>query len=323
MKQITNRVALTRDEHCIYQERGRELEKKTKDQGFLLLTDLTMKLIKLNNGNFIPAIGLGCYDLPRTHTATIVYEALNIGYRHFDTAVLYGNEYEVGQGIRKWLDSNPATNKREDVFYTTKLWNSELGYTNTKRAIESMMEKVDHLKYIDLILIHSPLPGRQKRLESWKALQEAVEAGLVKNIGVSNYGEKHIDELLAWPELKVKPVINQIEISPWIMRQQLADYTRSKDIVVEAYAPLTHGYKLSNPSPQMRAICDKYGVDVAQVLIRWSIQKQLLPLPKTKTISRLKSNLDVYGFELTAEEMDVISQPDSYDPTDWECTDCP
>lgn len=282
-----------------------------------------MKLIKLNNGNLIPAIGLGCYELPRNQTAKIVTEALKIGYRHFDTAVLYGNEHEVGQGIANWLESDPASNKREDVFYTTKLWNSELGYDNTKQAIRSMVAKVEPLKYIDMILIHSPLPGKQKRLGSWKALQEAVAAGLVKNIGVSNYGQKHIQELLDWPELEIKPVVNQIEISPWLMRQELVDFTRSKDIVVEAYSPLTHGHRLRNPPPELRAICDKYGIDIGQLLIRWSMQKNLLPLPKTKTLSRLKTNFDVESFELTQEEVDLISQPDSYDPTDWECTDCP
>lgn len=283
---------------------------------------MSAKLLKLANGNLIPAIGLGTYDIPTSLTAEVVYNGLKIGYRHFDTAVLYGNETEVAQGIGRWLDESPKNN-RADVFFTTKLWNLQQGYAAAKRAVQEMLDKAKPLGYIDLLLIHSPLPGKAKRLETWKALQEAVQSGTVKNIGVSNYGKHHIDELLSWDGLEVKPVVNQIEISPWCMRQELADFCKSRGLIVEAYAPITHGYKLLHPPQELSDIAQKHNATVAQVLIKWSLQKGYVPLPKTKTLSRLKENLDLGHFELTSEEVAAISKPHEHDPTDWECTDAP
>ncbi|ODV67733.1 Aldo/keto reductase [Hyphopichia burtonii NRRL Y-1933] len=277
------------------------------------------RLITLNNGNKIPAFGLGTYDIPNSSTAQVVYEACKVGYKHFDTAVLYGNEREVGEGIHKYLTS--TNTNRGEIFYTTKLWNSQLGYQNTKRAIKDIFSKVSQLEYIDLVLIHSPLPGKTKRLESWKALEEAVEEGLIKNIGVSNYGIHHIDELLS--HCKIKPVVNQIEISPWCMRQELADYCLLKNIQVEAFSPLTHGYRLRNPPAELQALADKYNVNVGQLLIKWSLSKGYIPLPKTQRVERLQSNLSVDHFELTKEEVESIQHPEVHDPTDWECTDAP
>lgn len=279
------------------------------------------RFYKLSSGYSLPSIGLGTYDIPRGETANVVYEALKVGFRHMDTAVLYGNEHEVGQGIERWLQEDPETNKREDVFYTTKLWNSQNGYENAKRAIRECLEKVKPLGYIDLLLIHSPLSGPRRRLETWKAMQEAVDEGLVKSIGVSNYGIKHIEELLGWDQLRHKPVVNQIEISPWLMRQQLADFCKSKGLVVEAYAPLTHGYKLNHPN--VLRVAKEVGCNPGQVLIRWSLQHGYVPLPKSKTVNRLQGNFDTYNIELTPEQLSFLDQPDAYEPTDWECTDAP
>ncbi|EMG45438.1 hypothetical protein SBY92_000350 [Candida maltosa Xu316] len=281
---------------------------------------MSFRLIKLNSGYSIPSIGLGCYDIPRNKTASIVYEACKVGYRHFDTAVLYGNEEEVAEGITKFLHDNPDI-PRSEFFYTTKLWNSQLGTTNTRHAITTMLDQIGDLKYIDLLLIHSPLPGKQKRLESWKVMEEAVSKGIVKSIGVSNYGTHHIEEILS--SSKIPPAVNQIEISPWCMREELARYCLNKDIHVEAYAPLTHGGKLSNPTPEFKQIMDKYNKSSAQILIKWSLQKGYIPLPKTKTPERLKENLTVDDFVLTQEEIETIDQPEAYEPTDWECTDAP
>lgn len=275
----------------------------------------------LNLGFSIPTVGLGTYLLPASQTADIVYSALKVGYRHFDSAVLYRNELEVGAGIMRWIEEDPANNKREDVFYTTKLWNSENGYLNAKTAIARCLQKVSGLKYIDLMLIHSPLEGSRKRLETWKALQEAVDEGTVKSIGVSNYGVHHIEELLSWPELKYKPAINQIEISPWIMRKELSDYCKSKGISVEAYAPFNHGGRFEDPT--LVKIAKEHNVTTAQVLVRWNLQHGNIPLPKTLTISRLPSNLDVYDLSLNAEEMKQIDNPEAYEPSDWECTTAP
>lgn len=281
---------------------------------------MSYRLIKLNTGNTIPSIGLGCYDIPHSKTTEIVYKACQAGYRHFDTAVLYGNEQQVINGISKYLSENPSI-PRSEFFYTTKLWNSQLGATQTRAAIEVMLEQIGDLKYIDLLLIHSPLPGKIRRLESYKVMQEYKDRGLIKNLGVSNYGIHHIEELLDWPGLKYPPCINQIEISPWCMRQELASWCLTKGIQVEAFSPLTHGYKLN--LGQFEAIQKKYNKSIAQILIKWSLQKGYIPLPKTKTESRLIENISIDDFELTTEEMQTIDQPDSYEPTDWECTDAP
>lgn len=279
------------------------------------------KFYKLSSGYTIPSIGFGTYEISPSKTADVVYNALKCGYRHFDTAVLYGNEFEVGQGICRWLKEDPANNKREDVFYTTKLWDSQKGCNKAKKAIDHCLQEVEDLGYIDLLLMHSPLGGTQARLETYKAMQEAVDEGKVRSIGVSNFGPLHVDELLKWDGLKYKPVVNQIEISPWVMRQELADFCKSKGILIEAYAPLTHGQKLKDPD--LLRISNEVGCDPAQALIRWSLQKGYIPLPKTQSISRLASNLNVFSFELTPDQINQIDKPFSYEPTDWDCTNAP
>ncbi|QPG75330.1 hypothetical protein FOA43_002683 [Brettanomyces nanus] len=275
--------------------------------------------IVLNNHIRIPFIGLGTYAI--RNAEEVVEKAMDVGYRMIDTAVLYGNERECGQGIFKWLKKDPVHNKREDVFYVTKLWNDQNGYESAKRAIKECLNKVSDLKYIDLLLIHSPTEGRQMRLETWKAMQEAVESGIVKSIGVSNYGEKHIDELLNWEGLKVKPVVNEIEVSPWCMRQALCDFTKSRGLQVIAYAPLSHAYRVDDPDATI--VAKAHGVTNAQVLIRWSIQKGYIPIPKTKTLSRLSSNLDVQSFTLSATDMKRLDHPYVHDPSDWDVVNCP
>ncbi|EGW31795.1 uncharacterized protein SPAPADRAFT_62388, partial [Spathaspora passalidarum NRRL Y-27907] len=245
---------------------------------------MSYRLIELNSGKKIPSIGLGCYNIPISQTSNIVYEACKVGYRHFDTAVLYGNEEQVIEGISRYLRDHPDA-KRSDFFYTTKLWNSQLGHQPTIDAINIMKSQIGDLQYIDLLLIHSPLPGKTKRLESYKVMQEYVDKGLLKNIGVSNYGKHHIEELLNWSGLKYPPVVNQIEISPWVMRTDLAQWCLKQGIQVEAFSPLTHGQRLR--SDVFSDIRKKYDKSLAQILIKWSLQKGYIPLPKTKTVSRL------------------------------------
>ncbi|CCF59125.1 hypothetical protein KAFR_0G00920 [Kazachstania africana CBS 2517] len=280
------------------------------------------KTYKLSSNYYIPTVALGTYDLPSSETTEIVENALDVGYRHFDTAVLYDNEEEVAQGISNWLIRHPET-KRDEIFYTTKLWNSQFGYQNAKRAIRECVDKVQDLKYIDLLLMHSPIGGPQIREETWRAMQEAVDEGIVKSIGVSNFGIKHLKELFQWDGLKYRPVVNQIEISPWLMRQELADFCKMEGLVVEAYAPLTHGYKINHPD--LIKISNELNntKNTGQILIRWSLQHGYVPLPKTKTIGRLESNLDVYDFELTEDQMKFLDHPEAYEPTDWECTNAP
>jgi diketogulonate reductase-like aldo/keto reductase len=276
------------------------------------------KKVKLNNDTFIPFMGLGTWEI--RNADEVVKEALNVGYRCIDTAVLYNNEKLCGKGIIDWLKENPS-HKREEIYYITKLWNNQNGYDKAKSSILECFEKVKELGYIDLLLIHSPTEGSQMRLETWKAMQEAVEQGIVKSIGVSNYGIKHLQELLSWDGLKIKPVVNEIEVSPWCMRQALCDFTKSQGIDVIAYAPLSHSYRIKDEDAV--EIANKKGVSVAQVLIRWSLQKGYIPIPKTKTFERLPINLDVLGFELTEYEMKQLDHPNVHDPSDWEVTTCP
>lgn len=274
----------------------------------------------LSSSHEIPSVALGTYNLPAHETTAIVEAALDSGYRHFDTAVLYDNEREVAEGISNWLKRNPHV-KREQIFYNTKLWNTQFGYEKAKKAIKKCVECVGDLGYLDMLLMHSPYGGKQKRIDTWRAMQEAVDEGLVKSIGVSNWGEMHLKDLFAWEGLKYRPVVNQIEISPWIMRQDLADFCKKEGLVVEAYAPLTHGYKLQDP--ELVEIAREVGKNTGQVLIRWSLQHGYVPLPKTRTVTRLKSNLEVFDFELTDEQMKTLDHPQSYEPTDWDPTCVP
>lgn len=274
--------------------------------------------IKLNNGTFIPFMGLGAWEIPNADK--VVYEAFNVGFRCVDTAVHYENEEECADGIIEWLKANPDK-KREDAYYITKLWEHQKGYENATIAIEECLEKAKGLGYIDLLLIHSPLKGKQMRLETWKAMQEAVEKGIVKSIGVSNYGIKHIEELLSWEGLKIKPVVNEIEVSPWCMRSELCAFTKKQGIEVIAYAPLSHAFRLTDEDAV--EVANKKGVSVAQVLIRWSLQKGYIPIPKTKTLARLPVNLDVLSFELTDDEIKQLDHENVHDPSDWEVTTVP
>lgn len=278
------------------------------------------KTIKLNSGYTIPTIGLGTWLIPSSAAPSVVYKALEAGYRHFDTAIYYQNERAVGEGIAKWL-SEDSGRQRSDVFYTSKLWTFDT-YARAKKEIEAALGEIDDtLGYIDLLLLHSPMGGSTARREAWRALQEAVESGKVKSIGISSWGKHHIDNLYEWDGFKIEPAVNQIEVHPWCMRQELTDYCKSKGIQIEAYSPLAHGEKLRDPT--VVSIAKKYKVSSAQVLIRWNLQKGNIPLPKSSNIDRLRSNLEVYDFELTPDEVEKISHPEVHEPTDWECTGMP
>ncbi len=273
-------------------------------------------LKELSSGHKIPVIGFGVYQTPAKTATTIVYQALKIGYRHVDSAVVYNNEEESVQGILKWLNEDPEHNKREDIFYTTKVPNTAHGYDKTVAQIKSSLEKAEGLGYIDLILIHSPLSDKEKRLGTYKALQEAVEAGTVRSIGVSNYGIHHIKELFRWKGLKIKPVINQIELSPWLQRTELVDFCKANGLALEAYSPLTRGTKLD--APDLVKLAEKYNKSPAQILVKWSIQKGFIPLPKTVSPVRAKENFDVFDFDLTRLEITELGDHLAYHLTCWD-----
>lgn len=272
----------------------------------------------LNSGNKIPSIGLGVYLTPANVVEDVVFQALETGYRHLDCARYYKNEHEVCNGIAKWLKANPAKNKREDVFYTTKIFDTDHGYELTKKAIADSLDKAAAIDYIDLVLIHSPQSNSEKRHGSWMALQEAVESGKVKNIGVSNYGIKHLEELLSYEDLKITPAVNQIELHPWLTRQELVKFCQSKNITVEAYSPLVRGKKFDDPT--LLKLADKYDKSVAQILINWSLDKGFVALPKTTTISRLLPNLESSQFKLSSEDLAILDSLDENYTSGWDPT---
>ncbi|ANB12453.1 aldo-keto reductase superfamily protein [Sugiyamaella lignohabitans] len=277
----------------------------------------------LNNGTKIPSIGFGVWKTPPNITDTVVELALGFGYRHIDTAKAYENEKEAADAIAKFLKENKDVS-REDIFYTTKIFTDDFGHEKTKKAIEKALEAASSIGYIDLLLLHAPERPATARLGAYKALQEAVEEGKVKNIGVSNYGVSHLKELFEWPEFKIKPVVNQIQINPWLQHNDIVDYCAKNDILIESYSPLLRGDGLNKP--ELVDLAKKYKVDSAQILIRWNLQKGYLPLPKSATASRIKSNFTAYDFELSQEDVDTLGDKNAYelaegtawDPTKWD-----
>lgn len=254
---------------------------------------------KLNNGVKIPIIGFGTWQTPDGQVAEeSVLAALNSGYRHLDTAAAYGNEESVGAAIKK------SGINRHELFVTTKLWNSDHGYQNTKKAIDTSLEKLG-LDYLDLYLIHWPNPATMRdnwaelNAESWQAMEEAVQAGKIRAIGVSNFRKHHLDELLKTAE--IKPAVNQNYLNPSDMQEDLVKYNDSLGIVNEAYSPLGTGGLLSNEV--VNEIAEKYGKSPAQILIRWSLDHNFLPLPKSVHPDYIKANADVFDFDIEPEDM--------------------
>lgn len=272
----------------------------------------------LNNGNKIPKIGLGVYLAPRNITEETVYNALKAGYRHVDSAQAYHNEEEAANGIARWINDDPKNNKREEVFFTTKIFDDSHGYELTKRAIDISLIRAKSIGYIDMIIMHSPQSNYEKRHGSWVALQEAVDAGTVKNIGLSNYGAHHVQEVLEYPDLKYKPVVNQVEVHPWLTRTDLVDFCIKNNILIEAYSPLVKGKKMNDEL--VVNLAKKYSKTPGQILINWSLAKGFITLPKTTTISRLLPNLESTKFELSAEDVIELDAKDEYLTTSWDPT---
>jgi len=258
---------------------------------------LTLKSsFKLNNGVEMPAFGLGTYKMTDEYKARRAFEhAIDLGYRHFDTASLYDNEKLLGEAIRT------SGLPRGEFFITSKLWNDDQGYENTKRAFSHSNDLLG-LDYIDLYLIHWPVP--RYRLESWKALEEIHMEGNARAIGVSNYMVLHLDELLE--RCNVQPAVNQIELHPWNYgaRKAVVDLCKQNEIVVTAYCPLTRGIKLNDPT--LESISKKYKKSPAQVLIRWGLQKEICEIPKSANPKRIVENAEIFDFTIEDEDMEII-----------------
>lgn len=265
-------------------------------------------MIKLNNGIDIPVLGLGVFRNPSGEsTRNAVWTALKNGYRHIDTARIYGNEEDVGTAIRH------CGLERSEVFVTTKLWNSDQGYQGTINAFQESLHRL-HLDYVDLYLMHWPVEGL--RLESWRAMEKILAGGKVRAIGVSNFMTHHLKELL--DHCEVIPAVNQIEMSPYLYltRQEILEMCRERGIVVEAYSPLTKGRKLDDPD--LVRIAGKYGKTTAQVLIRWAIDHGFVVLPKSARSLRIIENGAVFDFTLSKEDMTFLDGLDGNLVTGWD-----
>ncbi|KAG0355838.1 hypothetical protein BG005_005244 [Podila minutissima] len=268
----------------------------------------------LSNARQIPLLGLGVYATePGKATEDAVLWALQAGYRHIDTAAAYGNEVSVGNAIRK------SGIPREQIFVTTKLYEDDQGFEKALEACELSLEKLG-LDYIDLYLIHSPLMGAELRNESWNALQKLVAQGKVKSIGVSNYGVHHLKELLG-SNPTIRPVVNQIEVTPFNTRTDIVRFCESQHIAVEAYSPLSQGHKLQDPT--LLKIAAKYSKTPAQVLIRWSLQKGFIVIPKSANKDRIEQNADVFDFDLADGDMNVLDSLNENFVAEWDPTVAP
>ena len=262
-----------------------------------------MDTYKLPNGVTIPCLGFGTWQTPDGETAVqSVRCAIDAGYTHIDTAQAYGNEESVGKAIR--LSGVP----RKDLFITTKLWNVNHSYELTLRSFDESMNKLG-LDYLDLFLIHWPNPiafrdrWQEANAESWKAMEELVEAGRIRAIGISNFRPHHMDALLK--TARIAPQVNQIRLCPGDTQDETVAYCRAHQMVIEAYSPLGTGRIFD--VPEMQALAKKYGRSVAQICIRWSLQRGYLPLPKSVTPARIRENLQVFDFELTEEDVQLIA----------------
>ncbi|ORZ26340.1 aldo/keto reductase [Lobosporangium transversale] len=269
---------------------------------------------QLSNARQIPRLGLGVYQAaPGKETENAVLWALQAGYRHIDTATIYDNEASVGNAIRK------SGIPREQIFVTTKLTEDDQGYESAIAALELSLEKMG-LDYVDLYLIHSPLCGSELRTKSWKALETLVEQGKAKSIGVSNYGVHHLKELLG-SNPTIRPVVNQIEVHPWLIRQDIISFCESQDIAVEAYSPLCQAVKLQDPT--LAKLATKYSKSPAQILIRWSLQKGFIVIPKSAKKERIEQNADVFDFDIADGDMAVLDSMNENFVTEWDPTVAP
>ena len=252
----------------------------------------------LSNGVAIPWVGFGTWQTPDGQVAAdSVKAALTAGYRHIDTASIYKNEAGVGQGIRE------SGVPREEIFVTTKIWNNKRGYEKTRESVEKSLERLG-LDYLDMVLIHWPAaPHRVENWEelnqsTWQALTDLYKEGKIRAIGVSNFKPHHLKALL---EAEVKPMVNQIELHPGMTQQETVDLCKEHGILLEAWSPLGCGRLLDHPF--LAELAAKYGKSVAQVCIRWCLQKGFLPLPKSVTPSRILDNTKVFDFVLSDEDM--------------------
>lgn len=267
--------------------------------------------LKLNNGIEIPRFGLGVFRTAAGKEAKqAVLHALKAGYRHIDTAKIYGNEKDVGEAIRE------SGIPRKDIFVTTKLWNGDQGYDAAMKAFEKSLSLLG-LDVLDLYLIHWPVQHLRK--DSWRALVEIQKQKRCRAIGVSNYTVRHLKELMS--DSSVVPAVNQVELSPFLTQPELVRFCAEQGIGVEAYSPLTKGLKLSHPV--IVRIAGQHQKTPAQVMIRWALQRDFIVIPKSSKPARIEENAAVFDFEFSPSEMATLDGLNENLRTSWDPTDAP
>lgn len=262
---------------------------------------LPIPSLTMNSGFTIPQLGVGVFKVDNDDAARVVRDALEMGYRHIDTAAIYGNEEGVGAAIAE------SGIPRNELFVTTKLWNSDHGRHTPQDALRVSLDKLG-LDYVDLYLIHWPAPARGAYVDSWLALEELRDAGLTRSIGVSNFMPEHLDDLAA--HSATVPAVNQVELHPLFQQKALRAIHESRGILTEAWGPLGQGrYDLAE-LPGLADIATAHGKTVAQVVIRWHIQEGFIVFPKSSHAARLAENADVFDFALTDQQMQQIRSVD-------------
>ncbi|KAH8919400.1 Aldo/keto reductase [Atractiella rhizophila] len=257
----------------------------------------------LSSGHSIPALGLGFFETPNGAPAL---ESFKVGYRHIDSARYYQNEGEMGVAVRQ------SGIPREQIFCTSKVLSEDYAFSPSiseavVKAVESSLSKFG-CDYFDLYLLHDPGAGPKGRIEAWKGLEVAVEKGYVKSIGVSNFCVEHLEELLA-SNLKIRPAVNQVELHPWYQQRDVKEFCDKEGILVQAYCPLVRGQRMTDPT--LQKVAERHNKTPAQVLVRWSLQHDLNPLPKSTKASRIRENADVFDFELSKDDMEELDALDA------------
>jgi 2,5-diketo-D-gluconate reductase A len=260
---------------------------------------MTQTTLTLNDGRKMPQLGFGLWQVPAAITEATVVSGLEAGYRLVDGAAIYGNEAGQGAGIRA------SGMPRDEIFVTTKIWNSEQGYDKALRAAEASLKRLG-LPWVDLLLIHWPMPARGLYLETWRALIAAREAGLCRSIGVSNFQEPHLERIVG--ETGVTPVLNQVEINPRLQQRGLRAFHDRHGIVTQSWTPLGQGRSFA--APPIVAAASRTGKSPAQVILRWHIQIGASVIPRSTRVQGLAENLDLFDFALTEAEMAAIATLD-------------
>ncbi len=268
-------------------------------------------MIELNDGSEIPQLGFGTWQIAQDDAGEAVTKALDVGYRAIDTAAAYENEAEVGGAI------NGSGIDRSELFVTTKLWNSDQGRDRAKAAFEESLSKLG-LDYVDLYLIHWPVPSAGLFVESWKAMEELREDGRVRSIGVSNFREEDLERLAQ--ETDTVPALNQIELHPSLQQRGMREVHAARGIATQAWSPLGQGEHFDNAA--LAGIADSHGKSPAQVILRWQMELKNVTIPKSVTPERIKENFEIFDFELSQDDMDAISELDAGkrtgpDPTEF------